>query len=290
MRVEKLVLIISILLSVLASGCSEGEEPKSKGTPINWKNANPGLGPPAGKPSDYFPISVGVKWVYRIEIGEIEPLNYRETSWPLGEREVTYATRGRFLPLQQRTRKTFLLEMRVKGRAAQQGPLKYPAGVELEIVQDELGIFEDSKQVFWAITQDRFMAHEVVTYPPDTSPCGLGGPWGSWGQEEGYSMKLVFFADKPGIQIGLGKDPIDTLLFTGIDTQVPQYEGTPCLHFVREVKSSEKKQGEDRSHLDKGFSEDTWFAREKGLVRLEQKVDGNTSMVWTLVRFSKGTE
>lgn len=33
------------------------------------------------------------------------------------------------------------------------------------------------------------------------------------------------------------------------------------------------------------ITEDMWFARHKGLVRLEQKVDGQKSMTWELADF-----
>jgi len=241
-----------------------------------------------GEPGDYFPTSTGMKWVYQIEIGEVEPLNYKEISWPLGKREITYSTRGRFRPLLEETPpKTFLLEMRVKGPAAKQGPLEYE-GVELEIEKDELGIFDEyAKQVFWSTTRGgRFMAQEVVTYSP-YMPGAPTGSWGGWGQGDGYSMRLIFFGDEPGTRIGMGKEPQDALLFVGIDTQVPQDEGTPLLHFLRTVESSERKKGEEQSHLGKGFTEDMWFARGKGMVRLEQKVEGETSMTWSLIQFSK---
>ena len=74
---------------------------------------------PEGKPSDYFPVGIGTKWVYKIEIGEVEPLYYREMSWPLGEERITYSTRGHFLPLlEENAPKAFLLEIRVKKPAA----------------------------------------------------------------------------------------------------------------------------------------------------------------------------
>jgi len=299
------VAALTLSILVLLAGCS-GE--KAEGTPAQEEIPTPtetptptptvevtptpplqSSRPAEGEPSDWFPTSAGTKWTYKIDVGEIEPLNYREVTWPLGNgRSITYSTRGRFRALlEDEARKTFVLEVRVKGSTTKQGPLEYPAGVELEIEKDELGIFEDAQQVFWAVAgSGRFMAHEVVTYSPDT-PGAPTGAWGSWGQKEGYSMRLVFFAEKPGIEIGMGKEPRDTLLFTGVDTQVPQYEGIPLLHFLRTVQPAQKEEGETMSYLDKGFTEDTWFAKEKGLVRLEQKVDGKTSIVCTLPQFSK---
>lgn len=269
-----LIAIIALVSVVMFVGCIEEDKAVDKAV--------------VGEPSDYFPTSTGMKWVYQIEIGEVEPLKYKVTSWPQGDSEVTYGTKERFLVLtEKKPPKTFLLEIQVKGPAAKQGPvLEYKNGVELDIEKDELGIFDEAKQVFWAMSPGGpFRVFEIVTYSPDT----IGAPtssWGSWGQEDGYSMALLFFGEKPGISIGMAESP-DTLLFVGVDTQVPQYEGTPLLHFRRIVESSEKEKGEEHGYLDKGFTEDRWFARGKGLVRLEQKVEEETSMIWTLIQFSR---
>lgn len=280
MKTKSLMLITHLLLYMLVSGC----DPNG--------NAQSTAQRPAGRPSDYFPTHIGTKWVYKIEIGSIEPLHYRETAWPLGERRVVYATRGRFMPLlvDDRPKRDFVLAISVKSLAFKQGPLEYPSGVELEIEQDELGIFEYAKQVFWAIGPGRFMSHEVVTYSPDTPGAPTGGLWGGWGQEDGYSIRLIFFADKTGIQIGLGSDPTDKLLFEGIDTQVQYDEGTPCLHFVRQVESAKNNTEEAPGDLNQAFTEHLWFAKNKGLVRLEQRRGGKTAMVWRLVQFFKGME
>ena len=134
------------------------------------------------------------------------------------------------------------------------------------------------------------MCHEVVTYPPD-SP---GSPSsGAWGTEDGYTMKMFFFDRKPGIQISMGismeemsmgGDPKDLLLFNGIEP-VPGLN-VSGLYFTRTVKPTEKGQkgiGEksDTGILDRGFEEHTYFVKRRGLVRLEQKIGGKTSMLWT---------
>lgn len=244
--------------------------------------------PVQGEPSDFFPTSKGVKWVYEIKIGNVKPLNYREIRWPLGDkRAMKICRRGFYLNLARDSRREkFMLEVKVKGSATQQGPLKFPMGAELDIKRDELGIFGDAKRAFWAITSSGpFEVFEVVIYSPDIYH-GPRDPWGGWGQEEGYSMRILYFGGKPGTAIGLGTKPKERLLFKGVDTQVPDNEGAELLHFLRKVEPAEKKEGEDQNDIDKGFSEDMWFAREKGLVRLEQKVDGKTSMIWNLVQFS----
>lgn len=272
------ILAISFLLCVSPFGCGKGEKAESN-RPVEYEAAESST-PVEGEPSDYFPTNTGTTWVYEIEIGEVEPLDYRETWWSLSNgKAFCYEMRGRFRALMEDTApKTFVLEMKVKGPADEQGPLEYPLGVELEIEKDELGIFEDTKQVFWAITShDRFTVNEVITYSPHSS-YSPGYPFVG----EGYSIRLVFFGGKPGLMIPIGEQSKDALLFNGVDTKVSEYEGIPLLNFIRTVEPGEKN-----DYINKGFSEDMWFAKGKGLVRLEQKVDGEVSMTWNLVEFSE---
>jgi hypothetical protein len=288
-----------IVVSILIVGCNRGGGIGSKqgSGPLPSGQGLPGGGrpddPPKGRPSDFFPTAPGTRWAYEIELTDgLEPIRYEEVSWPVGgSKAVRYATRG-FLGrlIGGRTVKlaTYRLEMSVKGPATSQGPLQYPKGVELAIQEDEFGVFRDHKQVFWAVSESgRFMANLVVTYDPDLAPGAPGGPFGRWGQGDGSALRLILFADKPLTQIGIGEDPVDALLFLGTDANVPEHKGTECFHFVRTVKPADNDAAKDRAHFQQGFSEDTWFARGKGLVRLEQKVNGKTSMVWRLTSFSQ---
>ncbi len=279
-----IILLIGVLLFLTIPGCArEGDdEPDlSIGTP--GENPDDELQIPIGTPSDYFPIDTGREWTYEIKIGGSESIYYYETSWPLGEGRLVQSTTGRFMPLlEDGPPKSFLLKIRVKGPAAQQGPLEYPTGVELKIEEDELGIFEYHEEVFWAITNSQgFMAQQVVTFAPDT----LGAPtgtWGSWGQEKGYSIRLLLFGEEPGIGIGFENSP-DILYFNGIETDVPDYREIPCLHFQRVVNLKKLGDEDETGYtLNKDFTEDTWFAKGIGLVRLEQKVEGKSSMTWIL--------
>lgn len=239
--------------------------------------------PPASKPNSFFPAVAGTKWTYQITIGEAEPLYYREIEWPIGDgKALAYANRGRFpILLEENKPETFVLELQVKGPAEEQGILKY-AGVEMEVLRDDLGVYEEAEQLFWAFTRSgTFIAHEVVTYPPDTLWAPTSSLGGS-GQENGCSLKIIFFAGETGTTISMGKEPQDELTFMGIDTNVPGFTGQPLLHFLREVKPDEEP-----SEIGKGFTEDTWFALEKGMVYLVQKVEGVVSMTWKMTEFKK---
>ena len=50
--------------------------------------------------------------------------------------------------------------------ADNQGPLQYPVGVGIEVLQDSLGIYEDHKEIFWAISPNAdFETTQLITYP-----------------------------------------------------------------------------------------------------------------------------
>ncbi len=297
--------ITTLLLLAVLLGCSGNQSPHPLGRfqPAGGQSSNSRRGAlggelsqhqtrPEGEPDDFFPTDTGTCWRYDIEVaGFDKPLRYGEVSWPLGSRAVTYATRGILYPPERlheaahrRDQRVFALEVRVKGPATQQGPLRYPLGVELAIDRDDLGVFRGSKQVFWAVgSSDRYMVNLVMTYPPDAIGAPTGS-FGAWGQKNGNAVRLIFFGEKPGIQISRAGSP-DQLLFEGLDDVVG--EETNCLRFLRTVEASEEIDGK-ATPLAKGFTEQTWFARGKGLVRLVQRVDGVQTMTWKLTKFTRG--
>jgi len=282
---KKVLLVACLVIPVLFAGCKK-----------NSKSQNSVISLPAGEPIDYLPIAPGTVLVYKIELGDVEPLVYKEVIWPQTKGSIVMVTRSRFWGAIKQSdkeqKKVFLLKMKVKGPAAKQGGLEYPVGVELTVEKDELGVYQDAKQVFWAATsKGRFMCHEVVTYSSDTPGSPQAGAWGNWGAEEGFSMRILFFGERPDTQVGMGKDSKDKLLFDGIKP-VPGSSDSG-LHFVRTVEPQAKKENIgsiksiDSSMLDKGFREDSYFLKGKGLVYLEQKVDGKTSMIWRITDSSE---
>lgn len=174
-------------------------------------------------------------------------------------------------------KKTFALKITVKGKAKKQGDLQYPIGVELKVLEDELGIFENSKQLFWAAgTSGRFMVTSVITYDASRSPSQ--GRWGRWSTKDGSAMNLAFFGSSPGTEISMSKGR-DALLLKDI-IKIPGEE-KPVLEFVRKVKKGDKD-----GMLDKAFEERMLFASKKGLILLEQTIGGKPSMTWTLKKFA----
>jgi len=250
--------------------------------------------PPKGHPSDFFPTQPGTRWTYAIRKGQVDPIGFTMTVWPMGADGAgkSVGMSSRRLLYSRAARDSYGLQVTVKGLAKQQGPLRYPKGVELSIDRDDLGVFDGCKQAFWAISESgRYDVTLVLTFDPQSSraPGGGGGGFGDWGRGDGHSMRNYFFADKPGIAISLSESP-DSLLFAGVDRDLQGYEGREAFHFVRRVKPAEKEAGREWNHLDEGFREDEWFARDRGLVRLIQKIKGKTSMTMELASFKPGRE
>jgi hypothetical protein len=227
-------------------------------------------------PEEFFPMVPGARWRYTVEVGSVEPLRYAQQRWPRGGASLVYATWGRFVEALDKPGKRFKLEYRVRAPAAQQGPLKYRRGVELQIIEDELGIFDrrfNVKQVFWAMDEsDRVLEVRVLD--------GMRSPArGMYGIEpDGAELHLVFFPADPHTMISLNPGdedpPADRLVFLGGSAQRQQ------LHFLREVQAI----GE-RGVFGRGFTETRLYERGKGLVSLVQEVEGRMSMRWTLEEF-----
>ena len=235
-------------------------------------------GPP-GQPRDFFPTAIGSSWEYTIQVAG-DPLFYRQVVRQAGNGQVGVTVRGRFAPALHNRNQTFQLKVAVAQHAEAQGPLKYPSGVELSIAQDDLGVYDEHQRVFWAIaTHQRFEVIQVVTYPPDYSSGGMGS-WGSWGAGEGNSLRHLFFAERPGIRVGFGKDPEDMLAFEGLDSTKAAQWGGPVLHFVRQVKADAQS-----DEISRPFEEHMWYAGRKGLVELSQFVEGRETMHWVLKGF-----
>ena len=241
--------------------------------------------PPAeGWPQEFFPMEAGARWSYAITVGKVKPARYAVKTWPLGDRAVAYANRGYFRGIFDDKRPNrFKLAYSVKGPAAIQGRLRYPIGVELSVDVDELGVFEGAKQSFWATTNARrtsVLLIQVHDGRESPAPSGFGG----WG-EDGHSMRTAFYADASGTSTEMDGSG-DSLLYAGIDRTVAGFDGTDCMHLIRQVKASGER--EAREAFEKFIREDMWFVRGRGLVRLVQRIDDEVSMTWELESFQPG--
>lgn len=243
--------------------------------------------PPNCLPDEYFPLTPGTTWTYKINV-ENDPMQYNITSWPVGDKAMSYSNIGLFSgTFNKNAKKEFILKIKINKPIAKYCGMSWSKMFELEILQDELGVFENVDKVVYAITNGgRFTAYQIVGYPPD-SPGAPTSAWGNWGSDPGTSMRVVFFGSKPGIQIGLTNSE-DAILFDGL-IKSSEYSD-PVLKFIRTVTITKKEDPVDKE-LDifsKGFKEETLFARNVGMVSLVQKRDEKVTMSWSLVDFIPG--
>ena len=85
-----------------------------------------------GKPEVYFPTDVGRTWKYDITLAggeDFPPLVQRIEYWPMGDVSQINSVRGVLRSFKNSTQCKLIY--RVKQKNTEQGPLKYPLGVEL---------------------------------------------------------------------------------------------------------------------------------------------------------------
>ncbi len=259
----------------------------------DWKRYFASLTPLASSEEalDYFPSAPGTEWVYEIidrTSKPYAPLSVDQITWPMGEQFCRITGRGLLFSRTQESG-PYTLAIRVAGIAARQGRLQFPKAIVLKIIRDDLGIFRDAREIFWAFIPDDKMhsVQQIITYLPNAS----GAPGHQ--REDGYLYRMAFFVGKPGIAQSASppEQPAETvverLLFLGMDTAPAEAGGQPCLHFLRIVDANSDFSDHEPSYLDKGFVEELWYAKDRGLVRLEQRIDGEISMIWALAKYIK---
>jgi hypothetical protein len=267
------VLLLGLLLTL---GCT-GRDQASGGT----------QGRPDGDPQEYFPIAMGTTWTYDITIGPGEPLSYQTRKWPMGEKAMVQSVRGRYWGamkhLEEGKTSSLKLKLRVAGRTTE-CPMATANAVKVDVVQDDLGIFEDAEALYFTRIGDESDCEWVMV--TSYGMHGIGAPTGSWGMplstDNGFSNRLIFFGDGFGIRISLGgASSEDHLLCVGLD-QVRR--GARNVELVRFTRTVDPRSDDDSEAdvLNKGFTEDTWYQRGRGLVRLEQTIDGQRTMTWEL--------
>ena len=203
-------------------------------------------------------------------MGYVEPVAYEEIKWPGAT-----ATKRIFNNAEYAPRKTFLLELKIKGPAKNLEQSKiHPGWFEVSVEKDELGVYKNAKQIFWSVDPSHQTFREVAIYQPDDSMTPKGF------SEDGTSERVLLFHGKAGTKIDRTKyfkSPHDTLTFNGIE-KFPGQEA-PVLHFVRHVNAGLPDGTPNPNSMDE-FEEHSYFARYKGLVYREQRIGGNTSMTW----------
>ena len=277
------IFFLLIVWGVFFLSCNSAN-PGNDNPPAKSKELNPQT---LGSPEDFFPSETGTRWVYEIKLaGKKRPLERKISRWPLGNsNSVRVTLRSGLLYGKPGKDGLYRLVLRVKGPAKEQGPRKYKHAVELEIERDDLGIYADNKGLFWLfMPMSEFRVIELTLLDPNSPGNLSGGTWGHWNQAPGYSEKFKIFGAKPGIGLEFSKED-DVLIFLGPEI----IDKKTCLHYRRDVKQK-KNDVSGGNYLSSAFTEDLWFEKYKGLIRLEQRVGDEITMTWTLLTPPEGSK
>jgi hypothetical protein len=292
---KKLAILAHLCLisSLVITGCGIG--PEGSSDPVKAEATKEFVYPDYDEYRSLviLPTEVGTEWTYAIKSGNVDPLRYREIVWPMDNGKAAVYRNLEYFPVLATSsdrRKVFYLTLRVSGKPSRQGPFEYRDAVELEIVKDDLGVYEGAKQVFWLTPPGYFEnmvvyggteVSEVVTYPSALAP-------GDFTQEDGFSIRYILLHQLPGTteqHYVWGEGQNERLRSLMPTKQFSPYEGKWIFHYQRVVDLYEGAI-ESATAFPNGFVEDAWYAPAVGLVRLEQKVNNKLSMTWILEKFS----
>jgi hypothetical protein len=276
MKRRLFLLVILVSVTCACSGSAGSPAP-----PSGSSSATPFIYPSDEELQNILPAEVGTSWVYAIEVGSVDPVRYQDITFPTADGQVSDAN-IEFLPGlagSDSHGKVFTLALRIVAAPSQQGPFAWRHAVELTPTRDDLGIYAGASHVFWLMSggssADKYVGTRtevsaVETYPKESEPNGRA-------VSEGVSIRFIQAGCYPGTcKKNYSAD--DTLTSLWPTKEFPSYEGTWVYPYEREVAPH---LGSDPSFAC-GFVEDTWYAAKIGLVRLEQRVCGSVSMIWTL--------
>ncbi len=229
---------------------------------------------------EYFPMDTGAEWTYNIKIDDVKPARAEEI-WITGKEEYYhFSDRVFFNPISGV--KNYHLRIKVKGPEQE---TQRPGTIELEILRDDLGLFRHANQIFWGkqLNPSGWGGNNIMEMGIEYSADSLMKFYPEYSQQlkdasSVHSSRVIFFGGRNMAKMdkSIGESKIETISCLGLDSNVPGYKGIPCLHFFREVYPPV-----DSPEI-KTITEDSWFAKGKGLIRFEQKVGGKPSMTWTI--------
>ncbi len=202
----------------------------------------------------FFSCNAGTEWQFLVRTFENEPLYDREVHWPAlsGEERATHF-RGRFLlPARSGEPGVYHLHFRVRRPVKLEAPITVQNAVELDVMRDELGIYSEVVRLYW-ISAVAGTWEELRIYPSRSVLAPAGGVV-DW-EFEGYAR---------------------TPLFTW------QPSATGNLQVQRDLP---RQPGDDSGgkYLRSAISETLTYSAGVGLTKLEQQVEGNLTMTWTLI-------
>lgn len=257
--------IFGVISCLLIAGCTQSSDnPKPATATTAYQGQSSSIKQSFADDADqYFPMKVGSEWYYTVDVKEGGALNYKETPISI-RREMIYPQN-----------KGNSLIIKIEKTVDEQCDSQYPDSLKLKVIKDDYNIFKYDKNIFWIklglpTIEDAYMVNQITTIS-DFSHGDL------------CTEKTLFIADREntGIQRDGSKDE---QIYLGKENINYKYQLIECMHFKRIVSSSDKSLGE----LGQGFTEESWYAPDKGLIRMEQKIGGKTSMIWELESFKSG--
>ncbi|MDD5098529.1 MAG: hypothetical protein PHD31_02325 [Candidatus Pacebacteria bacterium] len=255
--------ILGIISCLLIAGCTQSQDTSLAKT-SSTQTQSPSIRQSAmdfDNADLYFPMKVGSEWLYRIDVKENGAIIHKETS-AFNRREMIY-------PQNKGNR----LRIRIAKTVDKQCDTQYPDSLQLQIIEDDFKIFKYDQEIFWIklglSSSGTYMVNQVTTLKEAS--------------DESCAEKVLFIADR--VNTGMSRSGSkDEVIYLGKEQINYEQQTIECMHFRRTVGSIDGSS----VYWRKGFTEDSWYASDKGLIRMEQKVDDKISMVWNLENFKSG--
>lgn len=246
------IAIIVFLAIVLASGC------------LGKKSS-----------AEYFPATPGMEWSYKINFESADPEIYSTivfnpivgglVSNELAERSTKETLIADYY---KSTQDCCHLRFKIVRTGSNKRNGQTVRIAELLMIRDDLGLF-GSRNVLnhsWAMMEgpEGFKAVKMSIIP--AMDFNLITP-----NMLVQSAQLVFFISSDNVNARSIVEG-DVLAFIEYDSKPSECQNSSCMHFQRVVSDAD-------------LVEDAWYSKKIGLVRLEQKVNGEPSMTWILEDF-----
>lgn len=223
--------------------------------------------------ADYFPTSLGSTWIYSIKLSPTGAYFSKDQFTRQGKDHILTNKRDQLKPTGNEN--DFRLTFRIKTKPQIQPPIDKIKSVEVEVVNDELGLFKgkgETHRLFWSVP-DCKMNQVIQVEMIHTDK--LSAKQKAKGRSKD-SFDTQFILTDPVLDgpMSLGDAVSKSFEFVGREDD--------RLHYRREVASD---------HTDKvgqAFTEDIWYKEGTGLIKLVQTIDGKTTMTWSLIEFTPG--
>lgn len=220
--------------------------------------------------SDYFPMDIGREWAYDIKLGKVAPMLLEDVIIVNNNEPYNFSLVG---PINANNAESYSLRMQIVEPKLEQVP---SGAVEVKILQDELGLYRFVDSIFWhkeSLSISGSQSGVLQSYMYSVPELMAVYPYSQLKDASSvHSNRNIFIWGGGGI---VSDDKEESFFFIGMDNSISGWQGIQLAHFTRKANS-------DESSGSKSITENYWYAPNKGLVRLEQTVEGEISMTWTL--------